>query len=143
MRTVLPVLMDSGKTPGSLKRERHQEAVKRYYDKAAKDMLPLSAGQPIYYQNPGNKIWEERTVINHHSNRSYVTEGKEGGTYRRNRRHLRPSVKEEDPDHHNIKNEAVSGEGENSPPTNEEMPEQPRRSTRIKEKALKRLNCNY
>ena len=38
--------MDSGETPGSLQRESCQEIVKRYYGKAAKDKLPLSAGQP-------------------------------------------------------------------------------------------------
>ena len=76
-----------------LKRAKRRLAVKRSYDKDARDLTRLASGQPVYYQHTEGKKcdWRKGTVRSEHSVRSYIIDGS-GGVYRRNRVHLRPTT---------------------------------------------------
>lgn len=93
LRSIIPEIMNND-NPVSQKRETRRESIKKYYDKTARDMIPLNEGQPVYYQNPDKKGWEKGLISHAQGNRSYITEGKEGGIYRRNRIHIRPTTQD-------------------------------------------------
>ena len=92
-RSVIPEV-NNYDSPVFEKRQNRRDAVERYYNKTARDLVPLSAGQSVYYQNPDRRGWEKGTVSHSQGPRSYVIEGKEGGVYRRNRIHLRPDLQD-------------------------------------------------
>ncbi|XP_066990462.1 uncharacterized protein [Macrobrachium rosenbergii] len=93
LRSIIPEIMNND-NPVSQKRETWRESIKKYYDKTARDMTPLNEGQPVYYQNPDKKGWEKGSISHAQGNRSYIIEGKEGGIYRRNRIHIRPTTQD-------------------------------------------------
>lgn len=93
LRSIIPEIMNNDNSV-SQKRETRRESIKKYYDKTARDMIPLNEGQPVYYQNPDKKGWEKGLISHAQGNRSYITEGKEGGIYRRNRIHIRPTTQD-------------------------------------------------
>ena len=65
---------------------------KKYYYHGKIPMTPLRDGQRVVIQNEGNKHLDPATVVkNHYMPRSYIVEGDNGGIYRRNRFHVRPT----------------------------------------------------
>ena len=66
----------------------HNLKIKEQFDKKARDMRPLDRHENVYYQNPEKPGWHSGRV----SDRSYRVEGETGGTYIRDRVHLRPKV---------------------------------------------------
>ncbi|KAI8480674.1 hypothetical protein Bbelb_415670 [Branchiostoma belcheri] len=90
-----------------------QEAKKRqrkYYDRQARDLPDLKAGDIVRCQpmTPTAKQWKKATVVAEVGKRSYEIRTEDGGSYRRNRRHLR-KTNEEAPD-------MTAVEEENNPP---------------------------
>ena len=70
-----------------IKRQEHQ---KQYHDRAAKDLTPLTQGQPVYVQHHRNNLWEKGTIEKRREEpRSYDVTMPNGRTLRRNRTHLR------------------------------------------------------
>jgi len=63
---------------------------KRHFDKAAKPLAPLSVGQSVRIKQKKG-TWEPALVTECNGNRSYTVDTQNGGSYRRNRRHLFPS----------------------------------------------------
>jgi hypothetical protein len=57
----------------------------------ARDLPPLHAGQPVYYQHQEGHRWKRGAVQQSLDNRSYVIHGDNSGVYRRNRVHIRPT----------------------------------------------------
>ncbi|KAK3738751.1 hypothetical protein RRG08_035631 [Elysia crispata] len=72
------------------KKIEHNRKVKQQFDKKAKDMHPFQRHQTVYYQNPDKPGWNPGSITDRISDRSYDVEGETGGTYTRNRVHLRP-----------------------------------------------------
>ena len=72
-----------------LKRRQQQQA--KYYNKTAKDLPPLEEGDTVRMKpfQLGKKTWKKATVTERLDERSYTLETPEGGTYRRNRCHLK------------------------------------------------------
>ena len=68
-----------------------QQKQKWYYDRTAKDLKPLEKGDAVRMKplRPGEKKWRKALVIEKRDQRSYTVETPDGGTYRRNRAHLR------------------------------------------------------
>ena len=68
-----------------------QQKQKWYYDRTAKDLKPLEKGDAVRMKplRPGEKKWRKALVIDKHDQRSYTVETSDGGTYRRNRVHLK------------------------------------------------------
>ena len=95
-RSVLPSVGTKrirSKRQVTLRRLKRRLAVKRTYDKGARDLKRLAPDQPVYHQHTEGKKcdWRRATVRTEHSDRSYIIHGKEG-IYRRNRVHLRPTT---------------------------------------------------
>ena len=90
--TAAPLLTPENSKEIQNKLKNRQLKQKKYYDHGKKHMPELQNGQRIVIQNERNKRWEPATVLRkHHMPRSYVVEGDNGGVYRRNRYHLRPT----------------------------------------------------
>ncbi|XP_045104418.1 uncharacterized protein K02A2.6-like [Portunus trituberculatus] len=74
--------------------DKHQQARKiqaEYYNRTTKPLPPLPTGSQVALQVPGSTSWVLGTVIRSLPYRSYEVESG-GGCYRRNRRHLRPTL---------------------------------------------------
>jgi len=72
-------------------KQRRQQA-KIQYDKSAKELPALVIGQTVRIQPIRHmKEWKKATVIKKVSTRSYIVRAANGQTYRRNRKHLRPT----------------------------------------------------
>ncbi|KAK3766779.1 hypothetical protein RRG08_057588 [Elysia crispata] len=57
---------------------------------AERDQLPeLHVAQPVFYQNPEKPDWKSGPILKKKGTRSYEVQGENGGTYIRNRVHLR------------------------------------------------------
>ncbi|XP_068224775.1 uncharacterized protein [Palaemon carinicauda] len=94
--------------------------------------------EPVYYQNPDKKGWEKGLISHAQGNRSYVIEGKEGGIYRRNRIHIRPTTQDssaipEMEETSKLRETNVNDEQTCYHPVCD-MPKLPRRSARLQEK---------
>ena len=101
----------------TLRRLKRRLAIKRTYDKGARDLKRLTPGQPVYYQHTEGKKcdWRRGTVRTEHSDRSYIIDGKEG-IYRRNRVHLRPTTLRASPE----RSPPPADENAHSPPAHTE-----------------------
>ena len=70
-------------------RKKQQSRQRKYHDRQSKELKPLQVGQPIQAQIQG-KTWQSGTIVRADKlPRSYIIETNEGGTYRRNRRHIK------------------------------------------------------
>ena len=73
------------------KRRNRQKTVKSSYDKRAKELIPLHAGQPVFFQHVPGQQWKKGVIRRRDDERSYTVEGDNGGVYERNRVHIRPT----------------------------------------------------
>ncbi|KAL8567032.1 hypothetical protein ACOMHN_027461 [Nucella lapillus] len=71
--------------------QNRRKAVKRSYDKQAKDLVPIRVGHPVFYRNTPGRPWKKGRVRSRDGEREYTIEGDNGGVYQRNRRFLRPT----------------------------------------------------
>ena len=94
-KTLLPttnqLLQASKSSDNRAKHIERQQKQKWYYDRTAKDLKPLEKGDAVRMKplRPGEKKWRKALVISKHDQRSYTVETSDGGTYCRNRMHLR------------------------------------------------------
>ncbi|KAK2716625.1 hypothetical protein QYM36_006937 [Artemia franciscana] len=71
-------------------RENAQEAQSKHYNQHARNMEPLKTGQKVWVQLTDQGTWKKATVCKTgDSPRSYYVRLKEGGTFRRNRIHIK------------------------------------------------------
>ena len=85
-------------TAARRRREHMQHQQRRYYNRSARPLSTLQAGDNIRYRQD-NGLWRPATIMQPaHTDRSYHISTSEGQTYRRNRRHLLPT-KEPTPEH--------------------------------------------
>ncbi|RUS89231.1 hypothetical protein EGW08_002974 [Elysia chlorotica] len=89
-RTMIPSKAGHRPTPNpsyEALRKRRRESIKETYNKNAKDLPSISIDTPVYFRDPQNK-WCPGKVTNMRG-RSYMVLSESGGTYVRNRVHLR------------------------------------------------------
>lgn len=70
-----------------MKMSDNRKRQKRRYDATAKPLQTLSTGETVRMKH-NDRLWKPATVTKRHSDRSYIVQAHNGGTYRRNRRHL-------------------------------------------------------
>lgn len=68
------------------KKISHKQKQKHYYDKSARSLQTLQLGEAVRIKR--NDLWKPAIVTKVLNNRSYIVETEDGGSYRRNRRHL-------------------------------------------------------
>ena len=95
LRTKLPALsqnfipkqIDTEKYATDLKKKTEKSKI--YYDKTAKNLLPLAPGQKIHYKKNPTSYWSPGIILEKCKEpKSYVIQDEEGTTYRRNRQHI-------------------------------------------------------
>jgi len=84
------------------KRESRIRTVKKFHDKVAKPLDELNMGQSVFFQHLEGQKWKLGEVIGLYGPRTYELKGPNGGTYRRNRVHLRhtlitPKIRDQSP----------------------------------------------
>ncbi|KAK2718757.1 hypothetical protein QYM36_005931 [Artemia franciscana] len=71
-------------------REKAQEAQSKHYNQHARNIEPLKTGQKVWVQLTDQGAWKKATVCKTgDSPRSYYVRFEEGGTFRRNRIHIK------------------------------------------------------
>jgi transposase InsO family protein len=95
-RTRLPAVNDGEvskkqSAEAKKKRRRRRRTVKKCYNKRAKDLTTLSAGQTVFFQHVPGQRWRKGTIRSRDGDREYIVEGDNGGVYQRNRVHMRPT----------------------------------------------------
>lgn len=72
--------------------DRYKETQKKYYNKRAKNLEPLSVSQRVFFKKTENDLWTPGVVTSRLEDqpRSYRVADEEGNEYRRNRVHLSP-----------------------------------------------------
>ena len=77
------------------KLQKEQEAQARYYNRSAMDLPKLKTRDKVKVKptKTSTKIWQKATFLRKIDDRSYIVKTLEGTTYRRNRYHIRKTVK--------------------------------------------------
>lgn len=74
------------------KRESRKKSVKKAYDKNTRNLSQLEIGQSVYYQHSEGQQWKFGKVTGILGQRTYEVKGHDGGVYKRNRVHMRPTA---------------------------------------------------
>ena len=84
-----PEVVSARETQAELK--QRQETQARNYNRSARDLPPLEEGEVVRMKpfQLGEKRWKKGIVATKLDERSYLVETSDGGTYRRNRYHLK------------------------------------------------------
>lgn len=71
--------------------ERRQESQAKYFNRGARDLTPLKEGDVVRMKpfQLGEKRWKKGVVVTRLDERSYIVDTPDGGSYRRNRLHLK------------------------------------------------------
>ena len=91
-RSFLPSL--SSKPKNTLvkgKRDARKRSVKTYHDRKSRKLSVIEIGQSRFYQQTEGQNWKWGKVTGILGPNTYQVEGADGGKYRRNRVHLRPT----------------------------------------------------
>ena len=91
-RSFLPSL--SSKPKNTLvkgKRDARKRSVKTYHDRKSRKLSVIEIGQSVFYQHTEGQNWKWGKVTGILGPNTYQVEGANGGKYRRNRVHLRPT----------------------------------------------------
>lgn len=112
LRTKLPCLSESLKQKSFDQSEIDKKFVKRkekmsnYYNKNAVKLKPVNVGEKIMFKRTPTSVWYPGTIIETCKEpRSFIIQGQDGSTYRRNRQHVMNKVN----DKNGSSNELVSG----------------------------------
>ena len=76
------------------KRRKRQESTQNQYHKTAKNLLPVSIGDKIYFQSPEEKKWSKSEIIKKIGSRTYIIRAANGRTYKRNRVYIQRNLKQ-------------------------------------------------
>ena len=69
--------------------EKKEAAIARSFNRGTRQLPEVHVSQPVYYQNPEKPEWKSGQILKKKGTRSYEVQGENGGTYIRNRVHLR------------------------------------------------------
>ena len=141
-RTLLPttgtLLKPQAPNPEEQQRLLHkrQETQASYYNRTPRDLPKLQIGDVVRMKPINNfeRVWRKATVTQKLDDRSYRVETPEGGTYRRNRFHLRKTGEPRTPPHPDMPVEPVvtpdkeptEATPKQEPATSNELPPPPR-----------------
>ena len=84
--------------PVGTARKIRMESKKRQaaaFNRGATELPPLAEGQLVWVKLEENRLWEKATIQSIHDRRSYWLKTEKGGTYRRNRIHIKPRYRPE------------------------------------------------
>ena len=73
------------------KRDARKRSIKTYHDRKSRKLLVIEIGQLVFYQHTEGQNWKWGKVTGSLGPNTYQVEGANGGKYRRNRVHLRPT----------------------------------------------------
>ena len=91
-RSFLPTInKQHGNTIIRAKRQARKDSVKRNYDKKSRKLTELDVDQSVFFQHLEGQNWKFGKVTNILGSSTYEVKGTDGGVYRRNRVHLRPT----------------------------------------------------
>ncbi|KAL5017694.1 hypothetical protein ScPMuIL_005222, partial [Solemya velum] len=91
-RSFLPHIVKCDDAQGvKVKRESRKRSVKQSYDRKARRLSEIDIGQSVFFQHMEGKNWRLGQVTEIVGPRTYVIRGPDGGVYRRNRVHMRPT----------------------------------------------------
>ena len=91
-RSFLPSLSSKPKsTLVNGKRDARKRSVKTYHDRKSRKLSVIEIGQSRFYQQTEGQNWKWGKVTGILGPNTYQVEGADGGKYRRNRVHLRPT----------------------------------------------------
>ena len=91
-RSFLPMISSQPKNPiVEAKRENRKKSIKRSYDRKSRTLTELDVGQPVFFQHMEGKEWKLGEITQILGPNTYRVEDPDGGTYRRNRVHMRPT----------------------------------------------------
>jgi transposase InsO family protein len=74
------------------KRERRKDSVKRCHDRKSRKLSELDIGQAVFFQHVEGQDWKWGKITQILGPSTYQVKGPDGGTYRRNRVHVRPTI---------------------------------------------------
>ena len=91
-RSFLPSMSNSPTDPlVKEKREARKRSVKKAHDRKSRRLLKIDVGQSVFFQHTEGQNWKLGKVIDVLGPNTYEISGSNGGTYRRNRVHMRPT----------------------------------------------------
>ena len=73
------------------KRGERKRSVKTYHDRKSRKLSVIEIGQSVFYRHTEGQNWKWGKVTGILGPNTYQVEGADGGKYRRNRVHLRPT----------------------------------------------------
>ena len=73
------------------KREAHKRSVKKAHDRKSRRLSEINVGQSVFFQHTEEQNWKLGKVTNILGPNTYQVSGPNGGMYRRNRMHMRPT----------------------------------------------------
>ena len=91
-RTFLPSMSNGPKdTVVKEKRDARKRSVKRAHDRKSRKLSEIDVGQSVFFQHKEGQNWRLGKVTEILGPNIYLVDGPDGGTYRRNRVHMRPT----------------------------------------------------
>ena len=95
-RSFLPSISGSPKDPPppplvKEKREARKHSVKKAHDRKSRRLSEIDVGQSVFFQYTEGQNWKLGKVTDILGHNTYQVSGPNGGTYRRNRVHMRPT----------------------------------------------------
>ena len=95
-RTLLPTATNNTTNKKQMrvaenKKKSRQKVIKQSHDRSAKDLPPVKVGQSVFFKHHDGGRWRKGICTERVADRSYMIEGINGGLYRRNRIHIRPT----------------------------------------------------
>ena len=82
-----------------IKRENRKNSVKKHHDRKSRNLSELDIGQAVFFQHIEGQNWKWGEVTQILGPNTYQVKGPDGGIYRRNRVHIRPTKV-----HHRMRN---------------------------------------
>ena len=91
-RSFLPSVSNSPTDPlVKEKREARKRSVKKAHDRKSRRLSRIDVGQSVFFQHTEGQNWKLGKITDVLGPNTYETSGSNGGTYRRNRVHMRPT----------------------------------------------------
>ena len=91
-RSFLPSMSNSSMDPlAKEKREARKRSIKKAHDRKSRRLSTIDVGQSVFFQHTERQNWKLGKVTDILGPNTYEVSGSNGGSYRRNRVHMRPT----------------------------------------------------
>ena len=91
-RSFLPSMSNSSMDPlVKEKRESRKRSIKKAHDRKSRRLSKIDVGQSVFFQHTEEQNWKSGKVADILGPNTYEISGSNGGTYKRNRVHMRPT----------------------------------------------------